>query len=341
MPTLLADAVTDYLGYIKHEIKLSDATYFTYQSGLRAFLRWLDQNGHPAPDLSSFTTPVLRRYLYAQSQAGKRPRTVRGLFSPLKALGVFLVAQNALAESPVAAIPMPKRDAPNRPIVSDAECEALLEACWRLRSERRVALARALLGTLIWCGVRASEALGIRLEDVSLDGKTLTVAQGKGKKRRVCYPPPEALEAYADWLAVRGKGIKTNYLFAYDPQRRIAYQGLLNLLREVKLIAGLGDRTNIQPHALRRAFATRLMNKGASIRTIQAALGHSEAVTTFGYLGMDEEPAKAAADLASLTPREASQASGAPKSAPPPTPQTQVPSRAEFLRRARQRTPSH
>ena len=101
-------------------------------------------------------------------------------------------------------------------------------------------------------------------------------------------------------LRAGGKEIETQYLFAYDPKRRIAYPGLLAMLREVKLIAGFGDRAHIAPHSLRRAFATRLMNRGASIKTIQSALGHSEANTTFMYLATANDAARPMSELASL-----------------------------------------
>ena len=52
------------------------------ESGLRAFLRWLGDNGYPEPDLSAFTAPVLRRYLYAQSRRGSAPAPCAACFLP-------------------------------------------------------------------------------------------------------------------------------------------------------------------------------------------------------------------------------------------------------------------
>ena len=334
---LISDTVADYLRYAKHEAGLTQSSLTSYGSGLRHFLRWLESEGHHSPNLlEHFTTQILRQYLYAQSEKGKRPRSIRGDFSPLKALAVFLVDRGDLAANPVIGITLPKKDAPDRPVTSDAECVAILAACDRLRTPRRAAMARALLGVIIWCGLRANEALSVKVSDVSLERQTLTVVRGKGKKSRVLYPPSEALDALKKWLEERDhKPIETDYLFAYDPKRRIAYNGLLGLLREVKLIAGFGDRDHIMPHSLRRSFATRLMNKGATIRTIQSALGHSEAQTTFGYLAMASEPARAMADLGSL-----SEVSSSPKVVPTPPFDPQPapkPTRADLLQRQRRR----
>lgn len=300
---LLRDAITAYLLHAKHELGLTQSTLDSYGSGLRHHFRWLESSGYSNPTIKShFTVDILRKYLHAQSEKGKRPRSIRGDFSPLKALAVFLLNRGEIASNPTTSITLPQKDAPDRPNTSDAECTALLAACQRLRTPRRCAMARALLGTIIWCGLRASEVLAIKISDVSLDRGTLTVVRGKGKKSRVLYQPDDCLAALQNWLEERDhKPIETDYLFAYDPKRRIAYNGLLGLLHEVKLIAGFADRDHIKPHSLRRSFATRLMTKGATIRTIQAALGHSDAQTTFGYLAMENEPARAMQDLARLT----------------------------------------
>ena len=262
---LLKDAAADYIKHARHSLGLTQSTCESYHASLRHFTRWLEANGYPSPDLSALSTPVLRRYLYAQSAAGKRPRTIRGLFHPIKALCVFLMAQGAMDSNPVTEIQLPQKDAPNRPIASDEECAALLAACERLRTPRRVALSRALFSVLVFTGLRAMEVLDLEVGDVAFDRKTITVRQGKGQEARTLYPTEATMTALREWMALRGKNVKTNYLFAFDINRRVAYSGLLGMLREIKLIAGFGDRSHIQPHALRRAFATRLMQNGASM----------------------------------------------------------------------------
>jgi site-specific recombinase XerD len=84
----------------------------------------------------------------------------------------------------------------------------------------------------------------------------------------------------------------------------MAEHGFRQMLEHVKTIAGYADRANIKPHSIRHAFATRLMENGADIKSIQAALGHADAATTLVYLHAAEQPAKAMANLASLTPPE-------------------------------------
>jgi len=155
---------------------------------------------------------------------------------------------------------------------------------------------------LIFCGVRFSELIAVKVSHLNLPDRTLLVASGKGSKSRMLYPPPECLNALSEWTAYRAKmGCRHDWLFAYDANRRVGKIAVREMLEDIKAIAGLASHDNIKPHSIRHAFATRLMENGADIRSIQAALGHADATTTLIYLHAAEQPAKAMAELASLT----------------------------------------
>lgn len=346
----LNEAITDYIAYIDHEMGVAQTTHNSYKSNLRAFARFLgggdlDQGGAiEMPE--ALTTANLRRWLYHKSGDGVRPRTIRGLFFPLRGLVKFLRENGAIQADVMVGITLPRLDAPIRHTVSDQECGLLLAACDRIRDKRRGAMARGLLHCLIFCGVRAAELLDIKISDVSLDRGTLTIVHGKGGKSRTLYPTPDTFDAIKGWIALRSsekKKIDTDYLWAYDKKRRIGYSGLTALLDEIKHIAGVADHGNIHCHALRRGFATRLMQAGATIKTIQSALGHSDPQITFGYLADANEPARAMQDLARLTASSGTllpPASLKPVSVPPAPPKTDPkPTRAAFQSQ-RRRTPA-
>ena len=268
-----------------------------------------------------FSTPVLRRYLYSLSARGLRPRTIHGLFDPLRGLGNFLVDNGVLTANPVLALKMPKKDAAQCLTISREEIAALLEALERQRDPRHTALSRAILHTLVFCGLRAQECLDLKVAHVSLDNKTLLVASGKGRKSRMLYPSPECLAALSEWLLVREADCTHDWLWAEDRGRRVGYEGLRQMLEEIKCLAGLRDHANIKCHSIRHFFATHLLERGATIKQIQAAMGHSMAQTTFVYLHLGEAESKAMADLASLdAPRGAPVTSHAVPPQNPPTP---------------------
>src|SRR5579871_4589521 len=102
----------EYVACITHERGLARKTtcvgYANYLHHLRV---WMEQNGYPDPDLTAFTTPVLRRFLHYLSAKGLRPHTIRGYFHPIIGLGAYLVEQGILPQNPAKALTMPKKDA--------------------------------------------------------------------------------------------------------------------------------------------------------------------------------------------------------------------------------------
>lgn len=339
-----AQAIDDYVSHIRFERGYSQRTHEMYQSRLRHFLKWLAGNGYPDADLTAFTTPILRRYLYACSARGLRPRTIRGLFHPLTGIGEFLIQVGAIAVNPTRTITMPKKDAADRTLISDQELSALMSAVERQRDPKKVAFQRAVLSVLINTGVRAQECLDLEVSHVSFPAKTLLVAHGKGEKSRLLYPPAECMAAIKEWLLMRDTMECThNYLWAFDQHRRMGYEGLRKLLKEVQCLADMRDHTNIKCHAFRRAFATRLHQRGGTIKMCQSALGHSMAETTFKYLFLGEAESKAMAELAQLTPIENKTA--VTKASEPSKPQEADPSTstvskrrsADFIRHRRSR----
>ena len=145
---------------------------------------------------------------------------------------------------------------------------------------------RALLETLYGAGLRASEALALRLQDLDLDvGFVRTI--GKGDKERVVplgRKAVEALRAYNERGRpfLGGAGVlKAPELFLNNRGRRLSRQGLHLLIKRYARQAGLpGD---VSAHTLRHSFATHLLEGGADLRAVQEMLGHADLSTTQIY----------------------------------------------------------
>ncbi|MEO7716478.1 MAG: tyrosine-type recombinase/integrase [Capsulimonas sp.] len=322
----LHDAISDYLNYISVEKGHAKSTCKSYTAWLRHFEKWLTENGYPDADLAAFDIAVLRRYLYTLSGRGCRPRTIRGAFAPIKALGNFLLTNGAIDANPSNALTMPKRDAAQRLTVSTEEVGRLLQAVERIRNPRKKALNRAILSVLVYSGVRAQELLDLEVGHVNIANKTLLVASGKGSKSRQLHPPAECLSALSEWLALREPDCKVPFLFVYDRGRRIGYQTLCQTLEDIKALADLSGQPNIKCHSLRHAFATRMMENGAPIKAIQSAMGHSLTETTFRYLHHAEVQNKLMSEYASLNIATAQDVAETPKAAT---------RRSDFIKRRR------
>ncbi|MBA0128271.1 site-specific tyrosine recombinase XerD [Haloechinothrix sp. YIM 98757] len=144
---------------------------------------------------------------------------------------------------------------------------------------------RALLELLYSTGARISEAIGLDLDDIDDQQRTI-VLDGKGGKQRIVpigRPALDALDAYLvrarPALATRGRG--TSAVFLNARGGRLSRQGAWQVLKVNAERAGLSEA--VSPHTLRHSFATHLLEGGADVRVVQELLGHSSVATTQVY----------------------------------------------------------
>jgi len=147
------------------------------------------------------------------------------------------------------------------------------------------------LELLYGTGARISEACGLRLGDLDLDGSTLRLF-GKGAKERVVPLGRLAGAALREWLAPDGRaGMAPEQwkrrgdaeaLFLNQRGGRLSRQGAWTIVRTRGDAVGLGNR--LTPHVLRHSFATHLSNNGAELNAIKELLGHSNLAATQVYM---------------------------------------------------------
>ncbi len=143
---------------------------------------------------------------------------------------------------------------------------------------------RALLEVLYACGLRASEALALRVDDVNL-GAGYVTAMGKGSRQRLVPMGAQALH----WMRLYLRTARPRFVKRADPGtlflnrsgRPLSRQSLWGLLKKSARRAGV--RAAVSPHTLRHSFASHLLERGADLRSVQAMLGHADISTTQIY----------------------------------------------------------
>lgn len=140
---------------------------------------------------------------------------------------------------------------------------------------------RAALMTCYGAGLRVSEAVALKVEDIDSPRKLLRIEQGKGQKDRYAMLSPRLLEVLRRYYrAVRPQG---DYLFpSWRKDHHLCTTSLQLACREATLRAGIRKRVTV--HTLRHSFATHLLENGTDTRIIQVLLGHSRIETTARYL---------------------------------------------------------
>jgi integrase/recombinase XerD len=285
--------VLDFLAYLEFERGLSRNTLEAYRGDLLQLGRFLAErdvsalDASPA-DVSDFLTGL------AAGDADHRPSSPATIHRKSACLRSFYrhLRREGLRESdPTATLSAPRRSRKLPQVLTRGEVEKLLS---QPRGTDSHALRdRALLELMYASGLRASEAIGLEIEDVDTEERVLR-ARGKGSKERVVPIGQAALRALGVYLE-RGrpalvKNSVENHMFVNFRGGQLTRQGLYKIVRRHALTAGLADR--MSPHTLRHTFATHLLAGGCDLRSVQEMLGHADVSTTQLYTHLSSDRLK-------------------------------------------------
>jgi integrase/recombinase XerD len=152
---------------------------------------------------------------------------------------------------------------------------------------------KAMLEVIYAAGLRVSELVGLRLQDVNLE-RGFVVVLGKGSKERA-VPLGEVASARLKEYLERArplllKGQSSDAVFVSSRRRQLTRQMFWERMKHYVRKAGIAR--NVSPHTLRHSFATHLLDNGADLRAVQAMLGHSDISTTQIYTHVSRERLK-------------------------------------------------
>ena len=201
-----------------------------------------------------------------------------GLFNQTRAALVFFYRVTLGRDWAFDRIGCQKRPKRLPVVLSQAEMAQFFAATGRLKY-------RALFMAVYGCGLRVSEVVALRAEDIDSQRMVLRVCQGKGKKDRYVMLSPTLLQVLRDYYKVFRP---TSWLFfGQDKERPLDRATVLSACRRIAQRAGLTKHVTV--HTLRHSFATHLLEAGVDLRTIQALLGHRSLRTTALYTFVSPE----------------------------------------------------
>ena len=290
-PTAIDRAITDYLQHMGVERGLAANTLAAYRRDLARYSRYLAAAGCIRPE--DITRHHVTGYVRALSD-GSDGGTALGVRSAartvvaVRGLHKFWALEGFTPADPASDVhpPMPGKRLPKA--ISVDEVTRILEAAG---TDTATGLRdRALLEFLYSTGARISEAVGLDVDDISLQeaesGPAIVRLFGKGSKERLVplgSYGARALDAYLvrgrPLLAAKGKG--TPALFLNARGGRISRQSAWTILKAAAEKANITK--DVSPHTLRHSFATHLLEGGADVRVVQELLGHASVTTTQVY----------------------------------------------------------
>jgi len=271
------DILKDYENYLKIERVMSRNTVASYCSDVRKFLA-------AVPSQPEYVAPEdIEQYLSGLSLVSKRSQA--RFLSSLRSFFNWLVLEGSITDNPCDKIESPKLGHYLPEVLSVEEVEAMMAAVdlstWQgLRD-------RAILEILYGCGLRVSEAVGLKLSCLYFDEGYIRVI-GKGDKERLVPVGEMAADAVNAYLERRPQPFDAesdDIVFLNRFGRPLSRQSMFKMVKTMALLADV--RKEISPHTLRHSFATHLVENGADLRLVQEMLGHENLTTTEIYTHID------------------------------------------------------
>jgi len=284
-PDGMTDVMDSFLSYLVVEKGLSRNTIEAYRNDLTKFKRFLDKRGK---QLTGFERDDLISYINELRDRGIQTSSIARNISSLRALCKFMLIENLIKEDPIENVPTPRGWKRIPKIMGVDEIYELLN---RPDGEKFSLRDRAILEIIYSSGLRVSEVIGIKMEDINFDAGFITV-RGKGSKERVVpvsEPTLQTLKRYIEELRPQILGKRnSNVLFLAKGGRPMTRQRIWQLIKRYSK----GLSIDISPHTLRHCFASHLLDGGADLRALQKMLGHTDISTTQIYTKVTPERLK-------------------------------------------------
>ena len=246
------------------------------------------------------TNEIYDFFVYLNNERGNNASAKARKLSAIKAFFKYTCQKRRVLErNPAADIEAPKKKQALPKYLSMQESVALLEAVESDKESKSRERDYAIITLFLNCGMRLSELVGINLNDLDRELRSLRVV-GKGNKERIVYLNDACRDALTRYLSVRGDGLKkplpTNALFVSKQYKRISNKTVQWLVYKYLERAGL-DYKHFSTHKLRHTAATLMYQTGkVDVRVLKEILGHEQLNTTQIYTHVSNQGMQDAID---------------------------------------------
>lgn len=270
-----------FLDHLRFQKRFSAHTVNAYATDLQqGFAYFKSAYGLERPD--QISAAMIRSWLAEGKSGGLTARTLNRKISTFKSFFKFLVRQGRLASSPMSTILSPKVSKRLPVFLKEEEVLSVLKALETGSEEERPLQARTILALFYSTGMRLSELIGLKSDQIDYGRATLKVL-GKGNKERVLPLSPfliHTMQRYEQWKKEQVNQPAPSFLVT-RAGKPLYPRYVWKLVNEY-----LSDATTLDkrsPHVLRHSFATHLMNQGADLNAVKELLGHSSLAATQVY----------------------------------------------------------
>ena len=283
------DQLLAFLDFLQEEYKYSNNTIAAYKNDLGQFIKFLQAGQYNINDWSDVTPEIVDEYVqymkekaYASSSVARKVAAVKSFFN-------FLFARGIIEDNPTTNVDSPKVKKRLPQTLSAEDIDKLLQAPRQKRSPKHLR-DTALLSMLYSTGMRVTEVVSLRVDDVDLQSNTLS-CHGKDEQLRELPLTKDTRDSVAAYLDGGRQYLVKNKdetaLFLNHRGQQLTRQGLWLIIKAYAKKANLSG--DVTPHTLRHSFAAHKLDDGSDLQEVQRLLGHANISTTQIYTQLSEE----------------------------------------------------
>ena len=270
-----------YRIYLQLEKRLAQNTVESYMRDLRQFAHFILRRYDVAP--AHVEPEMIQRYLDWLFERGREKSSQARALSGVRSFFAYLVLNDKVESSPAEFIQMPKFGRHLPDVLTTEEIDRIIASVDD--STPKGLRDSAMLEVLYSCGLRVSELISLRMQDLFF-GEGYVRVVGKGDKQRLVPISATARDRIQQYLEVRRSSrAGEEVLFLNNRGKQLTRVMVFTVLKQAVRQAGI--EKSISPHTFRHSFATHLLEGGASIRQVQEMLGHESILTTEIYTHLD------------------------------------------------------
>ena len=280
--------VKQFVNYLKIERSLSVNSIEAYKQDIEKLKQFFDLRGNAISPILVKGKDVSEFLVYL-NELGLAPHSQARILSGIKSFFNFLMAEDLVKEDVLSLVEAPKLGRKLPDFLSFNEIEALLTSIDLSETEGH--RNRAMIELLYSCGLRVSELVSLKLNQLHFSSGFIRVV-GKGNKERLIPVGREAIkyvELYIETQRIKvpvQKGFE-NYVFLNRRGKSLSRVMIFLIIKSLAVKIGLNKE--ISPHTFRHSFATHLIEGGADLRAVQEMLGHESITTTEIYTHLDRD----------------------------------------------------
>lgn len=277
---LKINVINDFISYISKK-NYSINTYTSYINDLYYFYIFIKK------DLTKVTFEDIKDYLEHLNLKKEKPSSIRRKISSLKSFYKFLYKNNYIDKKdyPLTKVSYPKME---KKLPKFIYYNDLLEIINESSKDKDGVRDRLIIEMLYATGVRVSELINIKINDIDFNNRRIIVL-GKGNKERIVYYGEYAEEVLKEYMRTHERK-NHNYLFVNSKGGKLTDRGVRYIIDNI--MSKLSVKVHVTPHVLRHTFATDMLNNGCDIKVVQELLGHSSLKATEIYTHVTNEHLK-------------------------------------------------